>query len=155
MALFQLYAPDPEVRDLYADNVNYASDSGLNLFFPETLELKKGTTTLVDLKVSGAFFDGGRRRAFFMIPRSSIYKSRVRMANSVGLVDSLYSGTLKTALDALDDYTIQKGTSLFQICLPTLEPFPTIVLSEKQETTAERGEGGFGSTDGRVAAMLK
>ena len=51
-------------------------------------------------------------------------------------------------LDHIDpkipEFTIQKGTRLFQICGPTLEPISLEVVGSLSDT--ERGNGGFGST---------
>ena len=43
-----------------------------------------------------------------------------------------------------DNYLIDKGTRLFQICAPDLSPLKVVVVYELSETS--RGEGGFGST---------
>jgi dUTP pyrophosphatase len=154
MALLQLYAPDSEVRALYDVNPNYASDSGFNLYFPDNLVLQKGTTTKVNLKVSGAMFEDGERLAYFVAPRSSISKTRVRMANGIGIIDAGYSGCFQVALDALDDCLIERGESLFQVILPSLKKFPTVVLEEEQPITTERGADGFGSTNSRLARQV-
>lgn len=155
MALFQLYASDPQVQSLYDVKGNYPSDSGFNLFFPETLELKKGETVLIDLGVSGAFFENGERLGHLLVPRSSIGKTPLRLSNSIGIIDKMYTGHYKVMVDVKADFVVVKGTSLFQICLPSLAPFPTHVINAKQELTAERGEGGFGSTDNFLASRMK
>ena len=40
------------------------------------------------------------QRDFYVYPRSSISKTPLRMANSVGIIDSGYRGNLKFAVDA-------------------------------------------------------
>ena len=72
------------------------------------------------------------------------------MANNMGLIDSGYRGTLKAAID-VDQFALtqgsvklEKGKRIFQIAMPTLEPFK-VEFVEKLDETA-RGEGGHGST---------
>ena len=69
------------------------------------------------------------------------------MSNSVGIIDAGYRGCIKVALDNMgdDDYVIDKGTRLFQICCPLLSPITLKIVDCLSETS--RGEGGFGSTD--------
>ena len=84
--------------------------------------------------------------AFYIYPRSSISKTPLRLANSVGIVDSGYRGNLMLALDNIKQapYTIRKGQRLAQICSPHLSPIFFSIVESLSET--ERGSGGFGST---------
>lgn len=83
---------------------------------------------------------------YYLYPRSSLSKTPLRLANSVGIIDSSYRGELKAVLDnkSGEDYEIKQGERLFQLCSPTLEPINYIITDELTET--KRGEGGFGST---------
>jgi dUTP pyrophosphatase len=90
---------------------------------------------------SGKFYGTG----FYMYPRSSLSKTRLRLANSVGIIDSGYRGHLIGAFDALDDYSVQAGDRLVQVCAPGLVPIMVTVLDDLGDVTA-RGSGGFGST---------
>ena len=85
--------------------------------------------------------------SFFLLPRSSISKTPLRVSNSIGLIDAGYRGELQAPLDNIsdDDYLIKKGTRLFQIVNPALTSFRHIEVSESLSET-QRGEGGFGST---------
>ena len=69
------------------------------------------------------------------------------MANSVGIIDAGYRGDIMVALDNLsnEDYSINKGDRLFQICSPTLDPITFELVNSLSQT--DRGEGGFGSTN--------
>ena len=85
--------------------------------------------------------------AFYMYPRSSLSKTPLRLANSVGIIDAGYRGELMAALDNRKTdggYAVGKGQRLVQICMPNLEPFQVQLVDSLDET--ERGEGGFGST---------
>jgi len=89
---------------------------------------------------------------FWLLPRSSIYRSGVMMANSVGIIDASYRGTLKAPVTNLNEHTypnVQRSTRLFQIVAPDMGHIREIrVVDSLPQTT--RGEGGFGSTGSSV-----
>jgi hypothetical protein len=88
---------------------------------------------------------------FWLAPRSSIWKSGVMMANSMGIIDSSYRGTLMAAVVPLSgrqpdcDIHIQRGQRLFQILAPDMGPIRQVRMVNSFPETS-RGEGGFGST---------
>jgi len=85
---------------------------------------------------------------YYLYPRSSIYKSGVLMANSTGIIDRTYRGTLMAPIVNLNEYTypnVEKGNRLFQICAPDLGHISEIRIVESLSETV-RGAGGFGST---------
>ena len=125
---------------------NHLTDSGFDLFCPETIVVPPRTTVFVDLGVR-SMIEGSRSCGYYLYPRSSLSKTPLRLANSVGIIDAGYRGILKAAVDNTSDkeYTIQRGDRLFQICMPTLEPFAVLFAPVARETA--RGEGGFGSTN--------
>ena len=85
---------------------------------------------------------------YWLLPRSSIYRSGVMMANSVGIIDSSYRGTLKAPITNINEHTypnVSRGTRLFQIVAPDMGNISEIkIVSSLPET--DRGSGGFGST---------
>ena len=141
-----------ELRNVYSGHSSYnEGDSGLDLFFPSDITLKYGDCGVkVDLEIQCEGLDDSTERnvSYYLYPRSSISKSPIRMANSVGIIDAGYRGNIIVALDHIDpnvkEFTIQKGTRLFQICGPCLEPITVEVVGSLSDT--ERGNGGFGST---------
>lgn len=82
-----------------------------------------------------------------VVPRSSTGKLGVRLANTVGIIDSGYRGEIKLFLEntsPTDVCYVQLGQRVGQlIVLPYLQVNPVRVL-ELEET--DRGSGGFGST---------
>ena len=81
----------------------------------------------------------------------------MRLANSVGIIDSGYRGEIMAVVDNINAANMDTKesivkymppmTRMFQICSPTLEPFMVqIVNSEEKLGVTERGSGGFGST---------
>jgi len=101
--------------------------------------------------------------SFTTHPRSSIYKTPLRITNSTGIIDSGYRGNLMGVFDVLSfykneikndmdqscgDYRINKNERFIQICAPGLEPF-VVELVDKPENLSEetdRGDKGFGSS---------
>lgn len=99
---------------------------------------------------------------FYLYPRSSISKTRMRLANSVGIIDAGYRGDLIAAVDTIGIFgstdiwhiwnetlsPIQKYDRYFQVCAPDLSPFLVHIVETDQELSppTERGSGGFGST---------
>ena len=135
----------------YTDHSSYhEGDSGLDLFFNEEVNIPAGGTKLLSLDIQcEAFVDKNKDQnvSYYLYPRSSIYKTPLRMANSVGIIDAGYRGTIMAAVDnrSTEDYTVTPGQRLFQLCGPTLEPITFELVNQLSETS--RGEGGFGSTN--------
>ena len=58
-----------------------------------------------------------------LVPRSSIFKTPLSMANSEGIVDRTYRGLIKAPVrnhNPACSYDIQEGTRLFQIVAPEM-----------------------------------
>ena len=85
---------------------------------------------------------------YYLAPRSSICKTPLQMANSMGIIDRSYRGPIMAPVrntNLTDSYTIEEGTRLFQILAPDLGWIKEIRLVDSLPETS-RGEGGFGST---------
>jgi dUTP pyrophosphatase len=70
------------------------------------------------------------------------------MANSRGIIDRSYRGTLKAPIlpqVPSDPKTIEAGQRLFQILAPDLGWISNVQIVDILDVTS-RGEGGFGST---------
>ena len=128
-------------------------DSGFDLYLPEAVSIEASQTKLVDLKVKCAVYKVFKNSsvvepsAYYLYPRSSISKTKFRLANSVGIIDSGYRGNLKIALDCwgTSSGSCKAFHKLVQICMPDLSyDFEVEIVDDLDET--ERGEGGFGST---------
>lgn len=127
---------------------HHKGDSGIDIPFPSTVVVG-GKGVLVDLGIKAAMYDEqGNSVSFWLLPRSSIYKTDIRLANSIGLIDAGYRGELKAPVDVIpglsEFYTLDQGVRLFQIAAPNLAQVKVEVVAELSETS--RGEGGFGST---------
>ena len=134
----------PAIRNLYATQPDTNGNSGFDLYLPETTVFPAGKVTYADFGVQMMTSDGAA--GFFLLPRSSIAKTPLRLANSIGLIDPTYRGCLMAALEntSSGDITIHAGTRLMQVCLPSLEPFRVDWVDYLPQT--QRGAGAFGST---------
>jgi hypothetical protein len=133
-------------------------DSGFDLFIParevrcekcnDDPWRREGPTCSLSCGCGELFwtFSPGEPQAFYIYPRSSIYKTPLRLANGTGIIDNGYRGNLKAAFDNIkpQTYVLNKHVRLLQICMPNLSPFK-VKLVNKLETT-ERGANGFGSS---------
>ena len=141
---------DDYVKTLYNNHEHYnEGDSGLDLFCPEEIVIEPGTTRKIDLQIQCealSDLDGNKNVSYYLYPRSSIIKTPLRLANSVGIIDAGYRGNIIACVDNIKNiaFKIEKGTRLFQICGPTLEPITFRLVEELSNT--QRGSGGFGST---------
>jgi len=137
-----------DIKLMYANHRHYnAGDVGLDLFFPENVLIPKGSLGfMIDFGIQCEGKMGDTCVPYYLYPRSSISKTPLRMANSVGIIDAGYRGNIMVAVDNTGDqpYVIEKGQRLFQICGPTLESIEMKVVDELSNT--DRGNNGFGST---------
>ncbi len=130
-------------------------DSGFDIFNPTTYSIGKDENLIkYDLQIRAAAFDSvsGEPMPFYVYPRSSIYKTPLRLANSVGIIDSGYRGNLCALFDKKYDtslYTINSEARLLQICAPDLRRVKVEIVDSPDELgNTLRGKGGFGSTGG-------
>ena len=145
-----------EIKSMYHDDAlettnirrEERGDAGLDLYCPCDMEIPPGGTVTIDLKIQceGLSDNDSRNICYYLYPRSSISKTPLRLANSVGIIDAGYRGNIMTVVDNTDKehYNIQKGQRLFQICGRYLEPIELRLVDEL--SNSERGNGGFGST---------
>lgn len=84
---------------------------------------------------------------YYLYPRSSISKTPLLMANSVGIIDYGYRGEIMGAVKNMSNhpYTVRTGDRLFQLCMADLKPYRVNIVENINSTV--RGEGGFGSTN--------
>lgn len=145
--------PSDELKTIYQDaakkhndkienNLQFI-DAGFDLYLPpkydettnaydNTLVFKNdGTVKNVDFKIkcSAKMYSSPDREyntGYYMFPISNMSKGRLRLANSVGIIDSGYRGNLISAFDLItnpmDDYIVNKYDRLIQICAPSLVP---------------------------------
>ena len=101
MAVFHIKFDVPGLDEFYvANRVNYGTDSGFDLYAPSDIIVPAKSTARIDLGlIVEPQFTGG----YYMYPRSSISKTPLRLANSVGIIDNGYRGHLIAAVDNISD----------------------------------------------------
>ena len=106
--------------------------------------IRPGSTSKISTGISLEIPDGYFGAIF---ARSSLATNKgVRLANSVGVIDSDYRGELIVALhnDSDTDVVIQKGDRIAQL---VIIPYQSIDFVETEILgDTERGSGGFGSS---------
>jgi len=122
--------------------------AAMDLYAPEPCVLMRGELTSIPLGIAIHIKDPDI--CGIIAPRSGLAcKYDVMLANSVGIIDSDYTGELVVVLKIgyvrLGPYVINQGDRIAQIMfVPILRPKFDIV-GQFSETTS-RGNGGFGST---------
>lgn len=82
-----------------------------------------------------------------ILPRSSTgLKTEIRMANSVGVIDSDFRGEVGFIAEAKSGgyALVQKGERIGQMLIEKVEEIDLVEVNELSST--ERGQGGFGSS---------
>ena len=152
---FVLYikTDNPYLREMYRQRMNHDDDSGVDLYFPEDgvvppMYNNKIVTSKIDFQIRCRMKLRDKNIAYMLVPRSSIVKTGLRMANSIGVIDRQYDGHIMACVDNFGHaHQIKQGDRLFQIVAPNLAPLKVVVLEEDEDfETTERGDGGFGST---------
>lgn len=149
---------------VYYNNVEERSteNAGFDLFVAQNYDaatmVAGAAPTLLDLGTSARMVrvspDGSEEEVhYWLCPRSSIIKTGMMMANSQGVIDSSYRGTLKAPVwvVALTPFTaafkdgLTQGSRYFQIVAPDMGWIRQVRVVDVLPVT-QRGAGGFGST---------
>ena len=111
----------------------------------------------IDFKIKTAMYrinnNNNTPVSFTTHPRSSIYKSPLRLANNTGIIDSGYRGNLGAVFDVMafqhyDGFKIKQNDRFIQICAPALEKFIIKLVDNESDLgiQTDRDTGGFGSS---------
>lgn len=166
MHTLHIKALNEEIKEKYKNHSTYhEGDSGLDLFVPETITIPAWSTKFIDHQIQCEMFvqmpnpimngtmsalkiqyELYNNETYLLLPRSSISKTPLIMANSQGVIDSGYRGNIIGAVKNISnsDYVVEKGTRLFQICQKSYQSFSFKLVDSLSDSS--RGEGGFGST---------
>lgn len=124
----------------------YATEgaAGFDLCSSVDMMIGPGRTELVP---TGLYFEIPVGYELQVRPRSGMsLKSKIRVANAPGTVDSDYRGEVKLILDnnSEEKFYINEGDRL---CQGVIQRVERVVFEENEELSdSSRGEGGFGST---------
>ena len=155
---FDLYAPGNQGDEL--------EQYGANIRFFGPAWQDRNPVNKLDFMISCSaqmITDGAKcfNTGYYMYPRSSLSKTQLRLANSVGIIDAGYRGHLTGMFDVVNidttddndsnieaDFWGRKFDRYVQICAPGLVPILVQIVDSMEELGGEtaRGGGGFGST---------
>lgn len=117
-------------------------DTGLDIPMPISITVPaKSKAFTVDLG-----FKAEQNFGYMLVPRSSISKTPLRLANSIGIIDKSYRGKVMVKVDnnSDSDFIMKQGSCYFQI-VAFSGILPRYFLVNHINNT-NRGDGGFGST---------
>jgi len=157
MSLY-IYTDIPQLKQMLIEQSqkHRPTDSGFDI--PLVFGHSLGSTChnyTMNLHVKVAAVDGEQTRPCLLVPRSSISKTSIRLANSIGLIDQGYRGEVQAKVDIFESEanvssSAKVGDRLFQICRHNFLPWENVlIVSSESELPAppdNRGDGGFGST---------
>jgi len=123
-------------------NASKNGDVGLDIPMQESIIIPANTTSFkINLN-----FKAKPSHGYMLVPRSSISKTTIRLANSIGIIDKKYRGDVMVVVDNIgkSDVLFQEGCCYFQIVafdgnLPRYQ-------IDNVDTDTTRGTGGFGSS---------
>ena len=163
--ILKLYVTDENLRAMYKQlaekhnkqiSLDPFPDSGFDLVTPIQHTVNAKTTSYkinLNVKCSATMMNMHNQyvSGFYMYPRSSMgSKTPLRLANSVGIIDSGYRGNVMAVVDNISDqnHTVEEYTTLVQLCAPGLVPMIIEMVDNECDLgkPTTRGEGGFGST---------
>ena len=117
--------------------------AGLDLYCPFHIKVPADSQKKIPLGIAVEIPKG---RMGLLVPRSSMSKTPLRCANSVGIVDADYRGEISIVYEnvSCSDYMIFRGDRIAQLIIVPI----TVVDVEEVQTLSEteRGTGGYGST---------
>lgn len=145
-------------------------DAAMDIYSPEEYDIAPGETVLIKIGLKVAI---PRGYALLIHPRSGqSLKTKLRVANSIGLIDSLYRGELGVIIENIESpiknlgevlspnstvsevfmgneygqsYHIDKGQRIAQMRLVEVPTINWVPVDDIQEIEGDRG-GGFGSS---------
>ena len=136
------------LQTMYKSTSQYSSDVGFDLFLPWDQIIQPFETKFINLGIKTEYQSSdGIYYGYHLYPRSSIYKTKIRLANSVGIIDPNYRGNLIAAVDNISNeiQQLKQGERYFQLVFVRMDKLSNVEIVEELSTT-DRGTNGFGST---------
>lgn len=125
-------------------NKQHEADGGFDIYSREDVSVFPQETVYVKTGVCVAVPTG---YVALLIPRSSLSRTPLRLANSIGVIDSQYTGEILIPFYNTSDIEIVDINKYERYCQLVIVPIIDSnmeIVDELDDT--ERGEGGFGST---------
>ena len=122
-------------------------DSGMDVATKVSVSIRPGETTIIP---TGVYVSIPYGLEIQVRPRSGLsHKTKMRVANSPGTIDSNYLGEIGIIVDNIgeDEIRFNAGDRVAQLVLvPVIECEWNILDSKEQLGTSNRGSDGYGST---------
>ena len=117
--------------------------AGLDLYCPFNVKVPADSQKKIPLGIAVEIPKG---HMGLLVPRSSMSKTPLRCANSVGIIDADYRGELSIVYENVSckDYEIARGDRIAQLIIIPIAIVDVEEVNSLSET--ERGIGGYGST---------
>lgn len=117
--------------------------AGLDLYCPFNVKVPADSQKKIPLGIAVEIPKG---HMGLLVPRSSMSKTPLRCANSVGIIDADYRGELSIVYENVSckDYEIARGDRIAQLIIVPIAIVDVEEVNSLSET--ERGIGGYGST---------
>ena len=152
--ILRIIPNNEEVAKLYSKHSHYnKGDSGIDLFCSEDITFLPSETKKIKFDISCEMIciDGDKTYnvSYLLLPRSSMGKNTpLRLANSIGLIDAFFRGNISAVCDNIKNinYEAKKGTRLFQLVAPNLNPIEHIEVVKDFLLPELNRNGGYGST---------
>lgn len=112
------------------------------------ISIDKKTTPMTTLFDTGVSLDIPLGYYVELVPRSSLSKTGYMLANSVGVIDPGYTGTIKVPLIKIDPScpNIELPARVAQLILKPYIVSESFDATNQEHIETNRGVGGFGST---------
>lgn len=128
---------------------HHKGDSGIDLIFNDNVIVDSFSVGTLDFGIQCEMIDTETNTfaSYYLVPRSSISSTPFQLANSIGIIDAGYRGSIKAKVRNFNPslpFTFPKG-SYFQIVAPDLKPIKVNIVDTLSKTS--RNDGGFGSTN--------
>jgi dUTP pyrophosphatase len=162
--ILSIYIADPVLKNQYITYIEKHNrlvtsnfpNAGFDLLTPYSISYSKSDyKVLLDTEIicSMKSYDN-KNLSYYLYARSSIIKTNLRLANSVGIIDSGYRGNIKAWFDIIENedisvssFGLTQYSRLVQICSPTLKPLLVNIIDNLDDLEITiRGTDGFGST---------
>ena len=124
---------------------NHEGDCGIDLYNPD-IEIESLMVGTIDFNIKCEMIDleTNNYTSYYLVPRSSLAKTSFQLANSIGIIDAGYRGSIMAKIRCFHKTSdVLKKGSYFQIIAPDLKPIKVNIVTELSTTNRNSG---FGST---------
>tara|TARA_B110000261_G_scaffold163549_3_gene209896 strand:- start:2924 stop:3568 length:645 start_codon:yes stop_codon:yes gene_type:complete len=132
-------------------------DSGFDLICPDQVDIMEQLNIMIDHKIVCAMKYKNKFVSYYLYSRSSTpIKTPLRLANSVGIIDSGYRGHIKAYFDVVMNFDLNRniqfnvnsGARYVQLCPSCIDKPMMVVLVDDISMFGKtnRSDNGFGSS---------